>query len=135
MKINCKFIAKKKKISEIKKCTRWNPSSILIRLQFLFFFKLYYCSETTESRSTSPQIYSAPVSTQSQSNPLTSLPTSAVPLGQLQSQVSSTAFSTFQPQITSFLHQFEQFANNKNVCIFNRYNFIWMWENIEINFF
>lgn len=67
-------------------------------------------SEPTESRSTSPQIYSAPVSSQSQTNPLASLSTPAVSLGLLQSQVSSTPYG-FQPQITSFLHQFEQFAN------------------------
>lgn len=67
-------------------------------------------SETTESRSTSPQIYSAPVSSQSQTNSLASLSTPAVSLGLLQSQVSSTPYG-YQPQITSFLHQFEQFAN------------------------
>lgn len=76
-----------------------------------------HCSETTESRSTSPQIYTAPVSSQSQTNPLTSLSAPAVSLGQIQSQVSGTPYGSFQPQITSFLHQFEQFANNKSVRI------------------
>ncbi|XP_055321252.1 E3 SUMO-protein ligase PIAS2 isoform X2 [Sitodiplosis mosellana] len=90
---------------------RTNYSSTKSRLQTI----LEKQTETTESRSTSPQIYTAPVSSQSQSNnPLTSLSTPAVPLGQIQSQVSSTPYSSFQPQITSFLHQFEQFANNKN---------------------
>lgn len=40
-----------------------------------------------------------------------------MPLGQIQSQVSSTPYNSYQPQITSFLHQFEQFANNKSVRI------------------
>ncbi|XP_031617888.1 E3 SUMO-protein ligase PIAS2 isoform X2 [Contarinia nasturtii] len=71
-------------------------------------------NETTESRSSSPQIYSASVSSRSQSNPLASLTTPAVSLGQIQSQVSNTPYNSFQPQITSFLHQFEQFANNKS---------------------
>lgn len=79
-----------------------------------------FFSETTESRSTSPQIYSAPVSSQSQTNSLASLSTPAVSLGLLQSQVSSTPYG-FQPQITSFLHQFEQFAN-KSVRIYNNNN-------------
>lgn len=75
-------------------------------------------SEPVESRSASPQIFSAPVSSQPQTNnPLTSLTTSALSLGTLQPQVNSTPYNSFQPQITSFLHQFEQFANNKTVSI------------------
>lgn len=76
-----------------------------------------HCSEAVENLSTSPQIYSASVSSQAPATiPLTSLATpAAIPLGSLQSQVNSTPYNTFQPQITSFLHQFEQFANNKSV--------------------
>lgn len=85
---------------------------------YLFVCIYNFCSETVESRSTSPQIFSAPVSSQSQTtNPLTSLATPAVSIGSLQSQVNCTPYNSFQPQITSFLHQFEQFANNKTVCI------------------
>lgn len=84
---------------------------------FVHYHHFYY-SEAVESRSTSPQIYSAPVPSQSQtSNPLATLTTPAVSLGSLQSQVNCTPYNSFQPQITSFLHQFEQFANNKSVCI------------------
>lgn len=89
---------------------------------FLLLLPIFSSSETVDSSSVSPQIYTTPASGQSQissSNPLASLTTTAVSLGALQShQVNHTPYNSFQPQITSFLHQFEQFANNKSVCIF-----------------
>lgn len=96
--------------------SKWNQTKKKNTNLFCIFYRY---SETTESRSTSPPIYLASVSSQSQSsNSLAPLSTPAVPLGQIQSQVSNTPYNSFQPQITSFLHQFEQFANNKSVCIF-----------------
>lgn len=86
------------------------------------------CSEFSEGGALTPNNFAVSVSTQPQALPLlTTIPTvpatSITSNAQLQPQANTQNYSsTYQPQITSFLHQFEQFANNKNVRIVYKIN-------------
>lgn len=87
------------------------------------FFFIFFSSEIAASCSTLAQNFMLPVSSESQSlpqiPPILRGSSVVLPYQHPQLQASNIQYNPniHQPPITTFLHQFEQFANNKNVCI------------------